>query len=109
MFFFDSLHSGIYDPEHGLINAIKEPVDLTTYGIDWEDLEDEAILQHHFQHNENGEEINLEEVTSYQPSRLSLVEVPAFQAPFDTDEQLQMFNSWIGDIPERLSRDMNVQ
>jgi hypothetical protein len=114
MFFFGQLENGWRDMERGQNmlddNTVME--DLQGYGIDWDELEDRDILQHHNMHNAaSAMEPLLERrdgsspFESNQPPYMSLVEVPAFDSPF-TDEELDILNEHLIQLPEVNSRRM---
>ncbi|KIY52358.1 hypothetical protein FISHEDRAFT_35598 [Fistulina hepatica ATCC 64428] len=118
MFFFGALNVGIYNPEAGgLVRAIDEGVvDTTTYGVDWEDLADDELLRHHARHNPLGEDIydhdpdsadEGDEPLSNRPLQLANpIEIPAFHPPFQTQQQIDLFNEAVDAIPQRFSRDI---
>lgn len=75
------------------------------YGVDWRDLGNPTLLRHHSEHNEDEGE-NMDDWETRKPACLSLVDVPSFECPFATDEQLQIFNDALLTMPEYHSRDM---
>ncbi|EEB96284.1 hypothetical protein MPER_04605 [Moniliophthora perniciosa FA553] len=112
MFVFGAIQEGIRGPEgredvNGFIHPEDEVVDdVLAYGVDWNDLGDPALLRHHNQHNEN-EMVNLDNhINSRRPDHLNLVEVPAFECPFETQEQADTFEQALIMLPEYFSRDM---
>ena len=102
MFFFGVLEQGLRGPQSGNEEHID---DLNSYGVDWADLNDLSLLQHHNQHNPD-ELLVLGPQSSHQPPHLSLIEVPTFQCPFDTDDQMEIFTDGLLSMPEYESRDM---
>ncbi|KAG1795503.1 uncharacterized protein BJ212DRAFT_1291330, partial [Suillus subaureus] len=70
----------------------QEVEDIASYGIDWNDLDDQRLLAHHNTHNpEDGDSTN-PFVSNHPDSNLSHVEVPVSRCPF-TNTQLQSFLS----------------
>lgn len=114
MFFFGVLQNGLRGPQGvadatNLMTHLEEDIEnLATYGVDWHDLADPAILHHHNEHNPNEvEDIeNLYPRNTRQPEHLSLVEIPAFHCPFPSSEQLELFDESLLAMPEYYSRGM---
>lgn len=111
MFFFGVIQEGLRGP-NGIVDAagaflrLEEEIDnLLHYGVDWHDMANVDLLHHHNQHNPH-EMDSLEHDSTRQPPHLSLIEIPTFQCPFDTDEQLQTFSDALISLPEYDSRDM---
>ncbi|KAJ8521328.1 hypothetical protein ONZ45_g1958 [Pleurotus djamor] len=114
LFFFGVLENGIATPD-GLpphiegwpLPASQHPrediEDLLTYGVDWEDLDDHQLLQHHILHNPPANEPL--DVETNQPENMSLVEVPSFECPL-MDDDLEAFDEFIHSIPQLSSRSM---
>ncbi|KAJ3974861.1 hypothetical protein EV361DRAFT_969607 [Lentinula raphanica] len=74
MFFFGALQQGLRGPRDGIDEAIQN---LHHYGIDWDDLADEAIMRHHNHHNPD-EMLPIDHPHTNQPSHLSLIELENF-------------------------------
>ncbi|KAJ3837641.1 hypothetical protein F5878DRAFT_539012 [Lentinula raphanica] len=107
MFFFEALQQGLCGPHDGIDEAIQN---LHHYGIDWDDLADEAIM-HHYNHHNPDEMLPIDHPHTNQPSHLFLIEVPAFECPFETfkrtfDDQLENFSGGLLSMPEYQSRNM---
>jgi hypothetical protein len=52
MFFFSMLEDGPRGLQGRLLpDGEVEGEDISTFGIDWEDMEDERLMEHHYQHN----------------------------------------------------------
>lgn len=112
MFFFGQLENGWRDMEGDHITPYEEVAmeDLVGYGVDWNELEDCDILQHHHTHNFPS---TMEPLTephqpfgrSNQPPHMSLVEVPSFDSPF-TDDELDALNEHLIQLPQVNSRRM---
>lgn len=56
MFFFSMLEDGprgLSGPssEGADLDGLEDGEDVTTFGIDWEDMDNEALMEHHHQHN----------------------------------------------------------
>ncbi|KAE9388990.1 hypothetical protein BT96DRAFT_835527 [Gymnopus androsaceus JB14] len=111
MYFFGVLQEGLRGPESvvdasGTLQHLEEEIEnIMTYGVDWRDLADPVLLRHHNQHNPDEPE-SLGPHNSQQPPHLSLVEIPTFECPFETEEQLEIFTDALLLMPEYSSRDM---
>lgn len=111
MFFFGTLQEGLRGPD-GVFDAARTLIrpegdieDMANYGVDWQDLANTDLLQHHNTHNPDQVE-QVGQYNSRQPPHLSLVEVPAFECPFTTQEQADIFNEALISMPEYGSRNM---
>ncbi|KAJ4484574.1 hypothetical protein C8R41DRAFT_936046 [Lentinula lateritia] len=105
MFFFGAIQEGLRGPT-GAPTHLEEHVEhVATYGVDWQDLGDATLLRHHNENNPHELE-DLDHRRTRQPPHLSLVEVPAFNCPFESEEQLEIFNDALLAMPEYHSRDM---
>ncbi|KAK7018052.1 hypothetical protein VNI00_018425 [Paramarasmius palmivorus] len=111
MFLFGVIQQGLRGPNgvrnvDGLMQDDDEHLDdISSYGVDWQDLNNPSLLHHHNEHNPNEYE-NLDAPHTRQPPHLSLVEVPVFECPFETQEQVDIFQEALEMIPEYYSRDM---
>lgn len=103
---------------HGMItNGIRgiypenedeiEDGDYDGYGIDWEDMDRPAILQHHQAYNLANDEVDDQNpfVVNH-PDRLSHIEVPDLRCPFNA-HQLAEFELALQDIPTFSAIDMH--
>ncbi|KAI9058753.1 hypothetical protein FKP32DRAFT_1581272 [Trametes sanguinea] len=81
------------DLEQGLSNSI----DYADYGIDWEDIGNEHIRQHHDIHNPNDGDHANPFLTDH-PAHLSHVEVPTYHCPL-TSQQLFDLDLWLTSLP----------
>ena len=81
MFFFSMLEddpgglNGSCQSREGDSDGLEEGGDISLYGVDWEDMEDELLMMHHHQHNP----ILLSNLFSSAPSILSEVECTPLQ------------------------------
>ncbi|KAJ3832091.1 hypothetical protein F5878DRAFT_548642, partial [Lentinula raphanica] len=106
IFFFGAIQEGLRGPQFTAATQHEEAIgDITTYGIDWDDLANPTLLRHHNQHNPDEIE-NLDYQPTRLPSHLSLIEIPAFECPFTSEAQLKTFNEALLVMPEYHSRDM---
>ena len=105
MFFFGVLQNGLRGPGGGVHPIPEDVEDPATYGVDWEDLQNPALLNHHNQHNPHEIERLEEDRPSRRPQHLSLVEIPVFACPL-TYDQAVVFDEGVAALPELLSRDM---
>lgn len=76
------------------------------YGIDWEELDQRRIRQHHDDFNPENHAENENPFVVNHPNRLSHVEVPDLHCPFDA-ERLLIFDAEIWNLPTTLSTDMH--
>ncbi|KAE9390784.1 hypothetical protein BT96DRAFT_959701 [Gymnopus androsaceus JB14] len=96
---------GVVDASGTLQRLEEEIENIMTYGVDWRDLADPVLLRHHNQHNPDELE-SLGPHNSQQPPHLSSVEIPTFECPFETEEQLEIFTDALLLMPEYSSCDM---
>ena len=45
------IHDGDGDPGPGVEDEVSEDEDLATYGIDWDVMDNEQLMEHHYQNN----------------------------------------------------------
>lgn len=81
----------------------EEIGDIAQYGVDWEDLDNPAIMAHHEEHNQEGEPPL--DFFNYGPAELSHVEVDEPLCPF-TPEQVEALNVELESLPQFRSRIM---
>ncbi|KAI0040931.1 hypothetical protein FA95DRAFT_1502103 [Auriscalpium vulgare] len=80
--------------------------DLAEFGIDWNDIENRQVMNHHNAENNvqaDGDPNN--PFVSNQPDQLSHVEVSDARCPFNTN-QLQIFNTYLHTLPYINFKDM---
>ncbi|KAK1222943.1 hypothetical protein PQX77_014220 [Marasmius sp. AFHP31] len=109
IFFFGTLQEGLRGPPQSdeVSERIEEEVeDIDTYGVDWDELSDASLLRHFNEHNPDSYE-DLDSWQSRRPPHLNLVEIPDFDCPFETDQELELFEWGLSQIPERYSRNMD--
>ncbi|KAL0565068.1 hypothetical protein V5O48_016964 [Marasmius crinis-equi] len=112
-YFFGILEEGLRGPEgvmdaEGVFQWLEDEEnvgELAAYGVDWEDLADPNLLRHHSTNNPN-QYVNFDALRTRQPEHLSLVEIPAFDSPFTTQEEANIFEEALIVMPEYYSRDM---
>ena len=94
MFFFGMMQNG----PRGIHSLDDEPVeDIQSYGIDWEDYDNDHILDHHRQaNNDNDQDEN--PFMSHQPERMTGVDVDEPGCPL-TEEQINYINSELNNLP----------
>lgn len=106
MFFFGMIQNG----PRGLSLDNQPPPDehiedLAHYGVDWEDIDNANILEHHQRFNPGDLDSSNHPFNTHTPEQLSHVEIPAVSCPFD-DETLEQFDTQISSLPFFLSRNM---
>lgn len=79
--------------------------DLAHYGVDWEDLGNANILEHHQHYNPGDLDNSNHPFDTHAPHQLSHVEIPTVSCPFDA-ETLEQFDSQISSLPFFSSRNM---
>ncbi|KAF9040348.1 hypothetical protein BDP27DRAFT_1244607 [Rhodocollybia butyracea] len=111
MYFFGVIQEGLRGPEgvvdaSGTLQRLEEDIEnIMTYGVDWRDMANPALLHHHNLYNP--EEVDqLGYHSTHCPPHLSLVEVPAFECPFETDDQQTRFVEALSLMSEFHSREM---
>lgn len=114
MFFFGMIQNGARGLED-IMGTGCNPVDLSDdsdeevediaqYGVDWEDLNDPAIIAHHNQYNEGGEEAQVG-FFNYGPAELSHVEIDEPLCPFSS-EQVHALDYELASLSQFRSRNM---
>ena len=104
-FFFSMLEdgprglNGSRQNREGDQNGLEEGGDVSLYGVDWEDMEDELLMTHHYQHNP----ILLSNPFSSAPSILSEVECTPPDCPLSAEgiHQLSYYLSQAVDVNSR--------
>lgn len=105
MFFFSMLEdgprglNGSRQNREGDQDGLEEGGDVSLYGVDWEDMEDELLMTHHHQHNP----ILLSNPFSSAPSILSEVECTPPDCPLSAEgiHQLSYYLSQAVDVNSR--------
>ncbi|KDR72715.1 hypothetical protein GALMADRAFT_73686 [Galerina marginata CBS 339.88] len=106
MFFFGMIQNGPRGLSVHNQPLNDEPIeDLAHYGVDWEDLDDPNILEHHERFNPDDFDDSNHPFDTHAPNQLSHVEIPKVSCPFD-DETLEIFNTQISSLPFFASRNM---
>lgn len=99
MFFFSMYEDGprgLNGPrQHREVDRLEEE-DIESYGVDWEDMDDEELMAHHHQHNP----LRLDNPLNIGPPVLSEVECTPPDCPLSAESTLQLY--W------RLSRAVDV-
>ncbi|KAJ8096050.1 hypothetical protein PM082_022708 [Marasmius tenuissimus] len=112
IFFFGTLQEGLCGPPptddvDGHLEHIKDEIeDIDTFRVDWEELSNPTLLQHFNQHNPDSYE-DISRWESHRPPHLSLVEIPDFDCPFDSEQQLEIFEEGLSQIQELYSHNMH--
>ncbi|KAI4521807.1 hypothetical protein K525DRAFT_284536 [Schizophyllum commune Loenen D] len=103
----------------GFVPQDFEPIDdameddqfnVDAYGIDWSDLENDRLRQHHYEHNTTESEVldhayaNPDTTSFAPPRRYNHVEVEDFPCPLNTD-QLAALDQRLSAYPHLLSAD----
>jgi hypothetical protein len=102
MFFFGMIQNG----PRGIQSIDDESVnDIQSYGIDWEDYDDDSILDHHRQANQDDNPDD-NPFISNRPERMTQVNVDEPRCPF-TEEQIIFLNSELNSLPYIHSRSMD--
>ena len=108
MFYFGMIENGVCG-----FAEYKDPIDEqvddpSSYGIDWQDLEDARILHHHEQENVPDALGNNNPFMTHRPheDQLARVIVPEAGCPLSA-EQLHFLNAQLDAHPEVLSRSMH--
>jgi hypothetical protein len=102
-FFVSMLEDGPRGVHHPHPNAEEDPdeldEDISLYGIDWEVMEDEALIMHHHQHNP----VLLNNTFSTAPAALSEVECTPPDCSLSTEgiHQLDHYLSQVLDVNSR--------
>ncbi|KAJ8096040.1 hypothetical protein PM082_022698 [Marasmius tenuissimus] len=102
-----TLWAPTYDDVDGHLEHIKDEIeDIDTFRVDWEELSNPTLLQHFNQHNPDSYE-DISRWESHRPPHLSLVEIPDFDCPFDSEQQLEIFEEGLSQIQELYSHNMH--
>lgn len=102
MFFFGMIQNG----PRGIHPADDDEIeDFGSYGIDWEDYDDDHILEHHRQANHNDNPGD-NPFMSNQPERMTRVDVDEPGCPL-TEEQIIYLNSQLNSLPYIHTRNMD--
>jgi hypothetical protein len=110
MFFFSMLEdgprglSGPRQNSEGGLDGLAEGEDVTLYGIDWEEMEDDQLLAHHFQHNP----IQHNNPFNTAPSALSEVECTPPGCPLSA-ESIHQLDNYLSQVVDVNSRSMLVR
>lgn len=116
MFFFGMVQNGprgilafMDDEDDGpvLDDEDEDIEDLTMYGVDWDDINDDAIIAHHneFNETEDPEEGEDEVFFNHGPRELSHVEIEEPLCPF-TEEEVAYIDEQLTQYPASQSRSM---
>jgi hypothetical protein len=107
MFFFGMIQEGSRGLHISEESDHSEDIeDLAQYGVDWEALGDDDLLEHHDHHNPlTDEEVSQNPFLTHQPHRLSSVEVLEPSCPFSI-EQVQFLDDELASLPFYHSRSM---
>ncbi|KAJ8079861.1 hypothetical protein PM082_016686 [Marasmius tenuissimus] len=89
-----------------LVGSLASQEDRDGYGVDWEDMEDPAVLAHHNNSNLMDSEDSTNPFTTHIPDHFSHVEVQSPDCPLTTD-QLQLLHSHLDSLPFASNRDMD--
>lgn len=102
MFFFGMIQNGprgIYPVDDDIIG------DIDSYGIDWEDYDDDDILEHHREANHNDNPGD-NPFMSNRPERMTRVDVDEPGCPL-TEEQIIYLNLQLNSLPYIHTRNMD--
>jgi hypothetical protein len=102
MFFFGMIQNG----PRGIHPSDEEIEDIGSYGIDWEDYDDDNILEHHQQAN-RFDNPGDNPFMSNRPERMTRVDVDEPGCPL-TEDQIIYLNSELNSLPYIHARDMNT-
>jgi hypothetical protein len=102
MFFFSMFEDGprgLNGPRQNREDEVGGGEDISLYGVDWEDMEDEALMMHHHQHNPTP----LDNPFSTAPTTLSEVECTPPDSPLSVEgiHQLDYYLPQVVDIHSR--------
>ncbi|KAL0061553.1 hypothetical protein AAF712_011579 [Marasmius tenuissimus] len=89
-----------------LVGSLASQEDRDGYGVDWEDMEDPAVLAHHNDSNLMDSEDSTNPFTTHIPDHFSHVEVQSPDCPL-TPDQLQLLHSHLDSLPFASNRDMD--
>ena len=83
-------------------------VDAVTYGVDWEELDNDELLRHHDEHNNEILEIPQERQPFMPncPEKFASVQVPTFDCPFN-EQTLHEFCELTSGLPQLQSHRMS--
>jgi hypothetical protein len=102
MFFFGMIQNG----PRGIHPADDDEIeDMQSYGIDWEDFDDDDILEHHRQANQTDNPDD-NPFMPHRPERLTRIDVTEPGCPF-TEDQIIYLNSELNALPYIHSRTMD--
>lgn len=107
MFFFSMYDNGPRGVQHHPVPQDEQIDDIQTYGIDWEDAQDPALMDHLLVNNpQDRDKENPFNMTH--PSTLSDVPCEPPNCPF-TPQQLQLLDSTLADRVDMRSRSIVVR
>ncbi|KAK7051234.1 hypothetical protein VNI00_004734 [Paramarasmius palmivorus] len=72
--------------------------ELDSYGVDWDDMDDSAILSHHNQHNPPDSEDSTNPFSTHRPEHFSHVEVEGPDCPL-SDEHILQLDAYLSSLP----------
>ena len=90
LYFFGQLEAG----PRGIEDEHIAEEDLAGYGVDWDDMENEDILNHHDEANPD-DAISMDDfaIPHTAPTNLSQVDVPAVPSPLTSDQEQLLYHS----------------
>ncbi|KAJ6505107.1 hypothetical protein C8R45DRAFT_817761 [Mycena sanguinolenta] len=106
IFFFSQLQDGPRGLERMVAPLEEEVEDPSTYGIDWDVVDDSTLMQHHLL--QNPEEWDERNLFSSEPQELSEVPCEAPECPF-SDEQVAYLDRELAAVVDVTSRSMIVR
>lgn len=99
------LHGTIQNGHRGIqVDETIDDEDYDAFGIDWDDLDNDCMRQHHEEFNSDDGDPSNPFLTN-QPDHLSHIEVPDARCPF-TLEQLSIFDAQVSALPVLAHHDM---
>ncbi|KAL0577488.1 hypothetical protein V5O48_004512 [Marasmius crinis-equi] len=101
MFVFGMIENGV----RGLGDPVENIDDMEAYGVDFEEMDQPRILEHHAQHNPLVQDEMHNPFLMLPPSQYSHVEVERYPCPF-TDAQLEQLDTHLRHLPFFGSKDM---
>ncbi|KAH9948437.1 hypothetical protein B0H21DRAFT_690181 [Amylocystis lapponica] len=110
MFFFGMLQEGPRGFSAFMPSGDIElnPLDISSYGVDWDVMDDPVLMAHHLTHNPHEWEDENPFVPATTPVNLSEVVCDPPNCPF-SPEQMIMFTSMLHLSTDSTSRNMNVR
>jgi len=108
MFFFSMLEDGprgLNGPHQNRgRDGLEDGEDTSLYGVDWEDMDNEEIMEHHYRHNP----VQLDNPFSTAPSALSEVECTPPDCPLSA-ESVHQLDHYLTRIVDVASRSMLIR